>query len=188
MTLKTASEALACNGITQAKRRVIEMQQEIVRESLADIDRFEVKIGHKDVSEARRLRSSSSCSGLNLPNSARPPSPISSGFYDYSQTPRKSLLPKGDENYSRKELKLGLTSANHPEGVIPTNHGKLEWVVEKLVLKPRVTGITPVTQRRMQSAGEAVWRPGTSSTQHSVLRGPELPMRSSSRFGLRRVV
>jgi len=186
MTFKTAADALASSGVTQAKRRVIEKQQEIVRESLADIDRFEVKVGQKDVSEARRLRASSACSGLNLPNSERPPSPISSGFYDYSQTPRKANFLKGDENYSRKELKLGLTSANHPEGVIPTNHGKLEWVVEKLVLKPRITGITSVTQRRFQSAGDTIRRPGTSSTQHSILRGPELPTRSSSRCSVLR--
>ena len=185
MTFKTASDAVASSGVTLAKRRTIEQQQEIVRESLADIDRFEVKIGRKDVSEARRLRSSSACSGLNLPSSERPPSPISSGFYDYSQTPRKSWTPNllNGEKYSRKEVKLGAASpASVPEGVIATNHGKLEWVVEKIVLKPRTTGITSVTVRRVQSAGDSVWRPGTSSTQHSILRGHEVPARSSSRY------
>ena len=184
MTFKTASDAIASNGITLAKRRTIEQQQEIVRESLADIDHFEVKIGQKDVSEARRLRSASACSGLNLPKSERPPSPISSGFYDYSQTPRKSLTPSAlkGERYNRKELKLGAASpANVPDGVIATNHGKLEWVVEKIVLKPRTTGITSVTERRVHSAGDSMWRPGTTSSQNSILRQSELPVRSSSR-------
>jgi hypothetical protein len=184
MTFKTASDARACNGVTLAKRRSIEQQQETVREALADIDRFEVKIGQKDVSEAPRLRSSSACSGLNLPVSERPPSPISSGFYDYSQTPRKTktLSSLKGNDYNRTELKLGAaSSANVPEGVIATNHGKLEWVVEKIVLKPRTTGITSVTARRVQSAGDTAWRPATSSTQRSVLHGSDFPARSSSR-------
>jgi hypothetical protein len=184
MTFKTACDARASSGVTLAKRRTIEQQQETVREALADIDRFEVKIGQKDVSEARRLRSSSACSGLNLPVSERPPSPISSGFYDYSQTPRKTrtLSSLKGSDYNRTELKLGAASfANVPEGVIATNHGKLEWVVEKIVLKPRTTGITSVTARRVQSAGDTAWRPATSSTQSSVLRGSSFPARSSSR-------
>ncbi len=185
MTFKTASDAILNNGVTLAKRRAIELQQDIVRESLSEIDRFEVKIGCKDVSEARRLRSSSACSGLNLPKSGRPPSPISSGFYDYSQTPRKSCTPNAlnGERYNRKELKLGAaSSANVPEGVIATNHGKLEWVVEKIVLKPRTTGITSVTERRVQSAGDSLWRPGTTSSQNSILRQSDVPVRSSSRW------
>lgn len=185
MTFKTACDTRASSGITQAKRCAIEQQQEAVREALADIDLFEVRIGQKDVSEARRLRSSSACSGLNLPVSERPPSPISCGFYDYSQTPRKTrtLNALQGTNYNRAELKLGAaSSANVPEGVIATNHGKLEWVVEKIVLKPRTTGITSVTARRVQSAGDSLWRPGTSSTQRSILRGGEYAARSSSRW------
>jgi hypothetical protein len=183
MTFKTASDARSSSGVTLAKRRTIEQQQEIVREALADIDHFEVKIGHKDVSEARRLRSSSACSGLNLPTIERPPSPISCGFYDYSQTPRKSSTPHPLKDYNRAEIKLGAaSSANVPAGVIATNHGKLEWVVEKIVLKPRTTGITSVTARRVQSAGDSLRRPATSSTQHSLLQASNFPARSSSRL------
>jgi hypothetical protein len=187
MTFKTATDALASSGVTLAKRRTIEQQQEIVRSSLADIDLFEVKIGRKDVSEARRLRSSSACSGLNLPKNERPPSPIASGFYDYCQTPRRAMSPAKGDLYNRKELKLGAAStASVPEGVIATNHGKLEWVVEKIVIKPRTTGITDATARRIQSAGDCVGRPGTSSAPSSGLRSSDLPSRSISRCTQRR--
>jgi hypothetical protein len=183
MTFKTALEAISNSEVTLAKRRTIEHQQQVVRESLADIDLFEVKIGQKDVSEAQRLRSSSACSGLNLPRRPRPPSPISSGFYDYSQTPRKARSSDSVPNNQHVESRLGISGiSNLPDGVIATNHGKVEWVVEKLVLKPRVTGITPATERRVQSAGDSLGRPGTSFSQTSALRQNSQPIRSSSRW------